>query len=528
MAKYGTKNRGIVYKDANGSIRAGALGKYMARKGSKLGKKAIKGATTLAGAAALGAIGLMFGQGGKGALAGATLGAKIGNGINNKLSSGFETAKEYGKEAIYATKDEEKRRKDKVKKMMENPDQIEKASRSFSKRNNGKIANSKELNQELAERARFKETGLSDDQIDDAMEKYKDNIPSMGEEKAFAMAYRAAKLADGRKAADFEDPKKVNNMYDTMMKEYEDLGVSKELADENVRAIISDAAAMRGVKKPALSVPSMKDAYKSNKDNKVKAIASYKKRHHDKEPNNQQLDQELEMGYKLKRAGLGDNRDDFFNNYLTNDDARKEAQKTLGIEEGKDFTEEEVVEIDNELERRYEIKIRTGIEDEGELTSHISAAREFLKEDGHIETPSNGQVYTEVKQRLAVRDSYHVSGDEISKIRREEEKFVRDSEDKDGARAVLTLQRNEAENEPKKEEERRSPAEMISRAKYQREFLATYSSKDMQDEKTMKKAKKKIMKKLEAENVSFDFTDEFADNIIKDGKKMAGVKEENN
>ena len=533
MAKYGTKNR------------FNAAGKYAVRKGAKVGKKAIKGAATLTMAAGLGAFGAMFGQGEKAAMLGASLGGKIGTGINNKLTGAYETTKEYGKEAIYAARDEDKRREKRVDKMMHTPDQIEKASKSFSKRNNGKIANTKELNQELEERARFKETGLSDSQIDDAMDIYKDNISSMGDDKAFAMAVKSAEEASRYKAQDFEDPKKVQNMYDRMMSEYEALGVNQDLADENVRAIIGNAASTHKIKNPALPTPSRKDAYMSDKNNRAKAAAAISNRRGIARPSTKQIDHELEMGYNLRRAGIKDEEDQnlFFNEYLNNEAAREEARKTVG----EDATEEEV---DNELERRFEIKFKIGMlneppkagesnevrnkRQEKELTEHINSAKQFVKENNGVDNPSSGQIYTEVKQRLSVRNSYHISegsqkeiSDKITEIRRDEERFVKKSKDKDGARAVLAVQRERAKAttvEAGKPETQ--PEALISKAKLQRKFFTEYTADEMADKKEMGRAYRKLRKEIKELNTgsSQTYIESTSREIISSCQEMVGIE----
>ena len=567
MAKYGTKNRGLFYRDANGNIKRGAAGKYLGKKGAKYGKKAIKGFSTLAAAGVAGVVGTMFGQGGKAALAGAAVGSKIGNKINDKTSSAYKTAKEYGKEAVYATKDEDQRRKEKVAEMMNKPDQIAKASKSFSKRNDGKIASKEELDQELAQRAKFKETGLTDSQIDDAMEIYHDDdVKKLGDEKAFEMAVTSAKVADRYSAADFEDPKKMKNAYDSMMRQYEALGVNQDLADENVRAILGNAAATKSIKQPALPEPSRKEAYKEDEKNKKKAIESYGKRHKNSEgkpikPTKKQQDHELEMGYNLRRAGIGEeDRDKFFDEYLTNDEARKEAQTSLGIADDTELTEQQEMMVDDELERRFEIKAKLGIIDDdkqkdGEteeqwkarkkqqeegLTEHIKASEQFLKDTDKAEKPTNGQVYREVKHRLQVKDSYHVDDSEISDIRKGEEEFVKKSTDKDGARAVIEAQRYESKKaiskiaasevlreEDKPELMKRTGKEKLTKAQYQRKLFETHSKEELSDDKYMDKFANETLSEVKERN---QYSDEHArklvTEIINGGRGMAGIETE--
>lgn len=566
LAKYGTKNRGLFYRDANGKLKRGAFGKYISKKGARLGKRAIKGATTLLAAGAAGVVGTMFGQGGKAAIAGGAFGAKQGNKFNEKMSSGYESAKGYVADAVYATKDEEQRRKESVAKMMENPKEFEAASRAFSKRNNGKIATTEEINQELRERAKFKETGLKGSQIDDAMDAYKENIPNMGEDKAFEMAYSSAKLADVHSAADFEDPKKVKNMQDRLMRQYAALGVNQDLADENVRQIIQNAAEMKGIKTPAISTPSRKEEYMNNSENIKSANASFRKRQERKgktgealKPTKRQQQHELEMGYNLRKSGVKtEDREKFFNDYLMNDEAREEAKESLGIQ-GENLTDEQEMMIDDELERRFEIKAKLNKVDddekrenetdvqygqrikaqEKELTTHIKGAERFVKENTGVEKPTNGQVYNEIKHRLQVKDSYHVSDSEIYKIRKSEEEFVKQSKDKDGAKEVIKVQRANAKKEineaiirkptssAKRTAEQEASRKYVTISQLQRELMATHSSDEIGSKRSMDKFAKKTMKRLDDEGRGFSTP--YKKSIIKEtingSRDMVGIEE---
>ena len=524
MSKYGTKNRGV------------ALGKYAGRKAGKMvtgaGKKAIRGATTLAGAAALGTFGFMFGQGSKAAMTGAAWGEGKGNKINKRLANEWANAKEYGSVAKNAFKNdnEETKRKNAVKELMKSPEQIDRASQSFSKRNDGRIASTRELNQELANRAKFKEMKLSDDQIDDAVQIYEDNKDSLGEEEATQLAYASASLASRYSAKEFEDEKKMTNAYQSLMKQYDALGVNKDLADENVRMIMQNAAGTYGIKTPALPTPTRKEEYLTNQQNIDKANASYAARHNGTIPMKAQLTQELEMGYNLRKAGVSEaDRETFFNSYLQNENARTEARETLG--EGATETQ-----IDMELERRFEIKAKLGIKEynskynEQQLTRYIGEAETFLREDKNITKPTNGQVYSEVRERLTVQDAYHVTegskeeiAQKVTAIRKSENQFLNNSSDKNGAKAVIEAQRLEARRLPEE-----SSKGLISQAEYQRRFLAKYSKAEMQNSKTMEKAKKSIMKRLEKEgNVSTEYREAFADEVINKGKSYVGITDGN-
>ena len=68
--------------------------------------------------------------------------------------------------------------------------------------------------------------------------------------------------------------------------------------------------------------------------------------------------------------------------------------------------------------------------------------------------------------------------------------------------------------------------ERISKAKYERDFLAQYSSREMTDERTMEKAKKKIVRQLgkTGQITGLDDREKFADEVIETGKKYAGIE----
>ena len=526
MAKYGTKNRGLAFKDSNGKWHVGAMGKFLGRKAAGLGKKAIKGATTLAGTAALGTLGFMLGQGSKGAMAGAAWGAGRGDKINRKLSSAYSSAKGYAKDMAYSTQDAATRRNNRIKESFNTPEQLEKASQSFSKRNNGKVASYKELNQELADRAKFKEMKLSDSQIDDAMQIYYDNKDSLGDETALQLAYQAANYSS-RSAADFEDPKKVGNMYNSLMRQYESLGVNQDMADEMARNIIENAAGVKGIDSPAFSKASRKEEYLNNQENIDRVRQSLSER--GRRATKAAITHQLEMEYNMRRAGLDETqREEFINDYVNNVDAINEARATLG--EG--ATQEE---IEMELERRFEIKAKINVQGEAissekELTAFINAAQANLKDNNNMNKPSSGQVYSEVKEMVTTRDSYSISTsteniasgiNQIRDIRKSEAKFINNSSDKNGAKAVITSQRREARRNSDE-----SASSIISQAKYQRDFLAQYSKAEMQNPRIMEKAKKRIIKKLEREaNISPEYRDAFADIVITKGKEYVGITE---
>lgn len=211
------------------------------------------------------------------------------------------------------------------------------------------------------------------------------------------------------------------------------------------------------------------------------------------------------------------------NGYLNNEDARDEARQTLG----NGASEEE---IDDELVRRFEIKIKFDVEDEKQVTSNVKEAKKFIKENEDIKSPSNAQVYSEVKQRMTVKDSYHISADsdkelnsKVTEIRRDEEKFINDSEDKAGARSVVKVQRrNAAETEgiPSKQ--------LVNKSKLQREFLTEYSWREMQDKNVMEKANKKMDKKLKAMDgtLSPEVRIGITEEVRTTSQRMVGIPEE--
>lgn len=279
------RNRQLLARQGT-TNRAKAFGKYAGRKLWNTGKRAIRGATTLAGAAALGLVGTMFGQGKAGVAAGAALGNKIGSGIGNGLEKGatnaYSTAKDMGKtyhRAGLTQEEKEKEDREKSKKeFIKDSKQRQKAYESYAKRHNGAIPTQKELNQELEDRFKFREYGFNDDKIDTAMELYsgyKDR--GYTDEQAEQMVALGGSYLEDYKSKDFRDEKTMTQAHNNIKEMYKGQGWDNDTADYMARQTIKDAATFVNPNlDPALPKEDNRQQYINNtiiRDNVAKEIS---------------------------------------------------------------------------------------------------------------------------------------------------------------------------------------------------------------------------------------------------------------
>lgn len=130
------------------------------------------------------------------------------------------------------------------------------------RKKHGRDPNRKELENEIRDRFTLSRWGLKDEQIDDALPMYqekrdqllKDGISKeRAEEIAAAQTKSSADLAKWHKPADFEDPKKVENMYNTMKNNLkEKTGCDDATADKYAKQYIKNAAKMHSINNPPL------------------------------------------------------------------------------------------------------------------------------------------------------------------------------------------------------------------------------------------------------------------------------------
>ena len=245
MKKYGTLNKKELAKK-----RA-----WRATKGlGRLAGKTIRGATSLAGAATIGTLGFMAGQGSKGVLAGAALGKGLGNKMtkNSLVSKTGEYAGTFYNAASGKDTNKEKYKSDQ--------NNIDRARRNFKERN-GYLGSGEDIDKELENMYKMTTQGVNDSQIEDTMNEYYENMDlykdiedqDKREELAMGTAIQSALFAQDYTKKDFNDPKKMEEAYNGLMKAYKKAGVKDDkVADAYVRKIMNGAGKLRGVNSIAL------------------------------------------------------------------------------------------------------------------------------------------------------------------------------------------------------------------------------------------------------------------------------------
>ena len=241
--KYGTASGKELWKKRGGAVLK-ASGGFVGR---TVGKT-IRGATTLAGAAALGTLGLMTGNGKEFAMAGAALGRGAGNLVtkNRIVSATGEYAKEFNKGAF--KKDTNKQ------KFMTNAANIDRARRNFKVRNGGRLGSAKDINQDLEAMYKMRQFGVNDALIDDAMDQYhkNQNQGKMSDEDALNSSILSATMLQDYTKDKLRDPKAMERVYNDYFARFKAAGNSDAEADEKVRKLMKDGAELRGVQNIAL------------------------------------------------------------------------------------------------------------------------------------------------------------------------------------------------------------------------------------------------------------------------------------
>lgn len=244
LAKYGTIGKGNLAK---------ARGARALKSGRKLLGRTIKGATTLGtslgGAALIGTIGLMTGQGAKGFVAGAGVGAaigkkagKIGDNVAGKIGS-------WGKDYAEAISGKDKQKKE----FMANPNKMATAKAIFRDNHNGNLGSAEDINDVLEKMYYLKERGIDDKYLEDGMEQYYDNLAAgYNEQTALSLAALSTKNVQDYSAKDFRDEKVMNNLFKDYKSKFIAAGYGQNEAEEMVRRMLIGAGSMRGVNKVAL------------------------------------------------------------------------------------------------------------------------------------------------------------------------------------------------------------------------------------------------------------------------------------
>lgn len=221
-------------------------------------KFATRSAATLAGTAALGALGFMMGQGDKGALAGAALGNMLGNKAIKGVSN---TGSDYYNGLLNNEHRENKERNE----FKADSNQIDKAVMSYRKNHDEEDPNRKQLNDEMNDRFELSRYGISDDQIDDVISIYqakKKELEKSGRTKedakriAAVQAKNTAKLAKSYSPKEFMDPNKMKTAFNTVKQGLiKDTKCTPEIADDYARMYLTNAAKMNGVSESQVQLP---------------------------------------------------------------------------------------------------------------------------------------------------------------------------------------------------------------------------------------------------------------------------------
>ena len=263
-------SRNVMKKYGSNDVRtvAGRMAKRglnKAYKGAKnVGRKAIKGATTLLGAAALGAFGAMFGKGAEGMALGAGLGGALGGSITKKTDKIAEKAEGYAGEIYNAYGSHASTKKN--REFKENENNIKLARQNYKKRHDGEEPIGRALDDELEKMFTMNSHGIEKGQFNDVLSQAEEYVAKdgMSEDEALNTAMTSALYAQRYSGKDFADEKTMGQAYDELYGRYgkaiKSGKISKEQADKNIRNILSGGAKMKGVKNPALPKPQTNNA----------------------------------------------------------------------------------------------------------------------------------------------------------------------------------------------------------------------------------------------------------------------------
>lgn len=391
---------------------AARAGKRAYSGAKKAGRATIKGATTLAGAAALGLVGAMFGQGQAGMAAGAALGHRIGGGITNATDRLANSVEGYVMDEHNAFWDLTERNYKRDFKKDEN--NVLLARQNYRDRH-GKEANKNQLEEELDNMYQMSRYGIGKDKYNDVLSQYEGyKEEGMPEDEAFNTALYSA--SQSYSAKDLRDPKTVKHAYDGIFSQYQGLIDSGKLTsgqvDKKVRQILNGAARMQGVREGAnfsgvdqvidipvqRRVPDMTSALgldsSTLNEQQIKQVSNLTIRLQDEGYNDHEIRRLAETcaNSRIGPMGVISNYENVVNTsieYVENDSkARADAAKLVrGMNSGGTATKEQ---IDKEMRERFVIKSTFNIKDE----SNVSAIR-----DSEVENFAA----TEMTQREAAR-----------------------------------------------------------------------------------------------------------------------------
>ncbi len=421
MNKYGNNKFGGGIKQI--AKRAGKKA-YSFAKGAT--KKTIKGATTIAGATALGAVGVMFGQGSKFAMAGAAIGNKAGQGINNLANKGVSKVENYvkaGHDGFWNNAEA----KDKSE-FMKNKRNVLLARQNYRDRHEGKEANGSQLEKEMENMYNMHSHGVNEDQYNKTLAQSEDlQKDGLNEADALDTAMFSAIQSQTISTKDFRDPKAMQNAYDELARRYKNAGCNDQnVIDENVRRILTGAAKMKGVEMPALPPENKTIDIPIPIEQKVPDLMGINNENATKE----QMERVNNITLRLQRAGYTDAQiaqvansldgsrmtiDGVIEKYAVNVEyledrtAQDQAAQTISrINNGAKATNEQIkVEMlkRNEIRSEFnlsDIDITEIREDESNLksTKSIEVARDIAKKQNYYSEKQKEEEYKNLKDSL--------------------------------------------------------------------------------------------------------------------------------
>lgn len=280
-----------------GTIDPDKIAMERTKRAGKFAGRTIKKATTitasLAGAAAFGLVGTMFGKGKEAAAFGGAIGVSTGKGVGNLADKVTSTIGE--KTGVFwnaaTNKDINK------EKYKGNATNLARAQRYF-KDKNGRVGNREEIGAALETMYQMSEFGVKDENMEYALGQYEENKDAgMTDLDALEFATRSALLAQTYGVKDFKDEKLMNKIYEENYNKFAQRYGEGELADQRARHVLSGAGAIKGVNTampPERIFLPQNDINLATQTLNAGGINS---------PTNNQIKQEVELNRKLRNSG---------------------------------------------------------------------------------------------------------------------------------------------------------------------------------------------------------------------------------
>ena len=181
------------------------------------------------------------------------------------------------------------------------------------KKNHGREATNKELEQEMEDRFNLAKVGMKDDEIDKALKSYQEEkaqLEASGVSNAAEVAADRAKydssLSKRYSADKFTDPKKMEQIFNNTKSELmKATGCSEATADKVARERLTRAAKMNGVSKNAIELPPKQIELPPEVVERNDAIERLNSRGVDK-PTDDAITQEITLHKKLVNNGFNE------------------------------------------------------------------------------------------------------------------------------------------------------------------------------------------------------------------------------